>query len=88
MEKQLKTFEDLEFKTHNLIPGAKHAIMKFEDGSEISVVGGGAGMLYGDGETTFEMMSNRTNSSHGVKGWLSKKQITNHMKYIQQNPLK
>ena len=79
----MKTFKDLEFKPHELGDGI-HATMKFEDGSEISVIR--TSFSYSN-NNSFEMMSNRTNTQSGVRGWLSKDNITRHMKYIQNNPL-
>lgn len=49
------TFEDLEFKPHGVVPGAVHALLELPNGTSVSVVGGGSGRLYGDGETTFEV---------------------------------
>lgn len=80
----MKTFKDLEFKSHPNGMGLQ-AKMNFPDGSEISVICGAS--HYYCGNDTFEMMSNRTNARHGVKGWLTPEQITRHMIYIQKNPL-
>jgi len=50
------TFKDLVFKPHQVVPGGKSAFMKLPNGTNVSVVGGGAGTsLYGNGETTFEV---------------------------------
>ena len=51
---KIKTFDDLKFFGHRVINGAKHAFMEFPNGEWISVVGGPS--LYGDGETTFEVL--------------------------------
>lgn len=47
-------FEDLVFQHHTVIPGGKQARLSFEDGTNVSVIGGNMG-VYGDGETTFEV---------------------------------
>ena len=47
-------FEDLVFQPHTVIPGGKQARLSFEDGTNVSVIGGNMG-VYGDGETTFEV---------------------------------
>ena len=49
----IKTFKDLEFKVHPNGMGGIQAVMEFDNGHRISVVGGSAG-LYGNGITTFE----------------------------------
>jgi hypothetical protein len=61
---KIKTFDDLKFFGHRVINGAKHAFMEFPNGEWISVVGGPS--LYGDGETTFEVLSsqNEAEPSH------------------------
>jgi len=82
-------FKDLNFKKHRVIPNAVQATLELEDGSWVSIVGGAAGCgTYGNGKTSFEMMSSRTNSKNEVRGWLSIKQINDHLRYIQNNPLK
>lgn len=51
------TFEDLEFKPHQVVPGGKSAFIKFPNGTSVSVVGGGRmtiSSLHGDGVNTFE----------------------------------
>jgi hypothetical protein len=50
----MRTFNDLIFKQHPIVPDGVQAIMKLKNGYEISVVGGGRG-LYGDGKKTFEI---------------------------------
>jgi hypothetical protein len=82
----MKTFKDLDFKEHGLGKDyGVRAVMEFPDGSKISVLGG-SDKFYSS-KVSFEMMSNRSKRD-GVRGWLSEKQITRHMRYIQQNPLK
>jgi hypothetical protein len=79
----MKTFKDLEFKQHKVIPKAVQARLDFENGTFISVVGGES--LYGNGITSFEIMSNVTQrTKRGVEGWLSKDQITRRMIYLQK----
>jgi hypothetical protein len=56
---KIKTFEDLKFTSHRVVPGAVHAFMEFPQGQWISVVGGGKSSLYGDGKTTFEVLSSK-----------------------------
>lgn len=80
----LKTFKDLEFKKHKSFKDSVHAVMEFNNGTFISVVGGASG-LYGDGKVSFEIMSTVTQrKSYGVEGWLSKRQVTNRMRYLQK----
>ena len=80
----MKTFKDLEFKIHSAIADGTHAKMRFPDGSEISIING-SGAYAGTG--SYEMMSNRTKSREGIRGWMTPEQITRHMKYIQRNPM-
>jgi len=77
----MKTFKDLRFRPHQ-IPDAVIARIDFPNGHWISVVGGGRGSgARGDGKTSFEVLSSVTRS-HGVRGWLSKKQVSDHMRYL------
>ena len=82
----MKTFKDLKFKKHSTIPekDAKQAKMSFSDGSNISVITGSK--FFYCGPNTYEMMSSRSKGD-GVRGHLTEKQITNHMRYVQRNPL-
>ena len=86
----MKTFNDLDFKDHSIHRDglAKEAVMTFEDGSNISVLKGSRSLhgFYCSGDT-FEIMSSRM-SGDGVKGWVTEKQITTHMRYIQKHPKK
>lgn len=78
-----KGFKDLEFEAHEVIEGAVQARINFSNGEWISVVGGGLG-LYGNGTTSFEIMSSSTSKNDsGVKGYLSKNQVDRHIKYLQ-----
>ena len=45
---KIKTFSDLKFSDHSLIPKGVQSKMTFDNGGSISVVGGGVG-LYGNG---------------------------------------
>ena len=81
----MKTFKDLEFQQHSSIQDGTIAKLKLEDGSQVSIITGTG--TY-SGTNSFEMMSNRTNSSDGIRGWIDAKQINTHLKYIQRNPLK
>jgi|TARA_R110002111_G_scaffold261373_1_gene334186 hypothetical protein len=79
----MKTFKDLEFNPHTAVKGAVHARLSFDNGTFISVVGGADG-LYGNGITSFEVLSTVTeNTVAGVNGWLSIAQVTNRMRYLQ-----
>ena len=81
--RDMKKFSDLEFKDHKHIKGAVQAYIEFENGQWISVIGGDH--FYGNGSTSFEIMSSSTeNRAGGVKGWRSKQQITDHMRYLQR----
>jgi len=50
------TFDDLEFKPHGVVPGAVNAFLELPNGTNVSVVGGGSGRLYGDGVNAFECL--------------------------------
>lgn len=50
----MRTFKDLIFNPHPVVPGGVQAKMDLKNGYSISVVGGGRG-LYGDGLRTFEV---------------------------------
>ncbi len=81
----MKKFEDLEFGQHKAITTAKSAYIEFPNGEWISVIGCTEGSFYGNGSTSFEIMSSSTEKTQrGVKGWLSKKQISRHMIYLQK----
>jgi hypothetical protein len=81
----MKTFKHLEFKAHKNVEDGVHAKMQFDNGSWISVVGGGEfNSLMGDGITSFEIMSNVTEKTeHGVEGWLTPAKITERMRWLQ-----
>lgn len=74
-------FEDLKFYPHrNGIYGAIQAIMEFDNGHRISVVGGGFG-LYGDGFNTFEIWRS---CDSDVKAYLTKEEISQEMIELQE----
>jgi hypothetical protein len=80
----MKTFEDLEFKAHRNVKGGVHAKMQFDNGSWISVVGGGDGqLLKGNGTTSFEIMSNVTEKTELPEGWLTPSKVTERMRWLQ-----
>jgi|ETNvirenome_6_85_1030632.scaffolds.fasta_scaffold06547_3 hypothetical protein len=76
----VKTFKDLKFKPHNVVPNAFAAVVYFplEDNGEggwFSVVGGGSG-LYGDGVSSFEVFAEGMDDP---LTYLSKEQVTKSM---------
>ena len=81
----MKTFKHLEFKAHGSVEDGVHAFMEFDNGSWISVIGGGSGqLLKGNGTTSFEIMSNVTEKTGlGVEGWLTPAKITERMRWLQ-----
>lgn len=82
--KELKTFSDLKFGKHGntWMVGAIQAILNFDNGHFVSVVGGGNG-LYGDGVKTFEVGYPLPGDSIDVEGWLSPEEVTTLMINIQ-----
>tara|TARA_R110000823_G_scaffold309685_1_gene434115 strand:+ start:661 stop:915 length:255 start_codon:yes stop_codon:yes gene_type:complete len=81
----MKTFKHLDFKPHSNVKDGVHSILNFDNGTYISVVGGPS-FLYGNGTTSFEIMSTITDKQNTVNGWLSKKQVTSRMRYLQSLP--
>ena len=79
----MKTFDDLEFKPHPNGLGGKQAVMEFDNGHRISVVGGGIG-LYGDGVRTFEIWRS---CDGDVKGHLTPEEIDQEMIELQNLPV-
>ena len=81
MMKTIK-WSDLKFEKH---PRVENGVMcKFycDNGEWISIVGGKE-FLYGDGVTTFEILSSSTEKTKRiVKGWLSKTQVLRHLNYL------
>jgi hypothetical protein len=72
---KIKTFDDLEFFPHQVVKGGKHAFMKFPNGEWVSVVGGPG--LYGNGETTFEVLTSQNEEE--PFGYQSKEQVSKIM---------
>ena len=76
-------WSDIKFKNHLVVKGGIRAKVVFPNGEWCSIVGGSDGSLYGDGVTTFEIMSSSTEKNiNTVKGWLSKKQVMSHLRYL------
>ena len=76
----VKTFKDLKFKPHHVVPNGVAAVEYFPlsdkgEGGWFSVVGGGSG-LYGDGITSFELYAEGMDNP---LTYLSKEQITKEM---------
>ena len=88
----MKTFEDLEFKDHPINPfygGSKYAQEKFDNGYGVSVVFGI--MFYSNGIDTYELavlfnneISYNTNITDDVMGYLSKDEVTDIMRRVQE----
>ena len=80
----VKTFKDLKFKPHRVVPNGVAAVEYFlfsdkGEGGWFSVVGGGrSGVsgLYGDGVSTFELFAEGMDNPFT---YLSKDQVTNEM---------
>ena len=77
---EIKTFEDLNFGVHRVVPNGTQAYLEFDNGHFASVVGGPG--LYGDGEISFEL-GFPVDDTIDVIGWLSPDQITDEMIKIQ-----
>lgn len=80
----VKTFKDLKFKPHHVVPNGVAAVEYFPfsdkgEGGWFSVVGGGrsgGSGLYGDGVTSFELYAE---SMDNPLTYLSKEQVTKEM---------
>jgi hypothetical protein len=77
---EVKTFKDLNFNTHSVIPKAVSAVLYLPlidngNGGWFSVVGGESG-LYGDGYSSFEVFSEDMSDP---LTYLSKEQVTYEM---------
>jgi len=81
-DRTMKTFKDLHFRSHKNVKGGVHALLNFDNGTYISVVGG-PDFLYGNGVSSFEVKSTVTDKRNDVSGWLSKSQVTSRMRYLQ-----
>jgi len=75
------TFYDLYFDDRKHPNGGIQAIMEFDNGHKISVVGGPG--TYGDGINTFEVWRSIDDN---VKGYLSKDEVTELMEELQKVP--
>lgn len=75
-----QTFRDLKFYPHRNGMGGKQAIMQFDNGHRISIVGGSFG-LYGDGVNTFEIWRS---CDSDVKGHLTPEEVTEEMIELQK----
>jgi len=83
-------WSDIRFEPHQVVTGGVQAVVRFPNGEWCSIIGcpwndntENWGGLYGNGETSFEIMSSSTeNRTHGTKGWLSKEQVMNHLRYL------
>ena len=67
------TFNDLKFQPHSVVPNAIRTYVEFPNKKWISVVGGGTG-LYGDGVSTFEVLS--SDNEDNPLSYLSKEEVT------------
>ena len=80
----VKTFKDLKFKPHHVVPNGIAAVEYFPisdkgEGGWFSVVGGGrtgGSGLYGDGVSTFELFAEGMDNT---LNYLSKEQVTKAM---------
>ena len=79
----MKTFEDLKFKQRQHPYGGVQAIMEFDNGHRISVIGGSQD-VYGDAINTWEIWRS---CDSDVKGWLTKEEVTEEMKSLQELPV-
>ena len=76
-------FDDLQFNPHGVVPGAVQAT-HFNFGDKyISVVGGGEG-LYGNGETSFEVL---TSEADDVEGHIGKERVTEILLELQEDDI-
>ena len=86
-------FKDLKIKKHSMCSYkdifAIQCRVDFPNGEWCSIVGGDEGSgLYGNCVTSFEIMSSSTEKTRaGVKGWLSKRQVMNHLRYLRNKRL-
>ena len=81
-------FKDLKFKKHSMCSHkdcfAVQVYISLPNGQWCSIIGGDDDSgLYGDGVVSFEIMSSSTEKTiEGVKGWRSKRQVMNHLRYL------
>lgn len=81
----MKTFEDLEFKTHECLGGCLHATMTFPNGNHISVVTGGT-FFYIDATHPYEaqITTGKDETDDGIRGHLTSQDVTELMIGLQQ----
>ena len=80
-------WSDIKFEKHSYHKEGVQARVEFPNGEWCSIIGApysqDFGGLYGDGVNTFEIMSSSTKKTQlGVKGWLTKRQVLNHLRYL------
>lgn len=80
----IKTFSDLKFTDHFVVPEGVQSTMTFDNGGSVSVVGGGVG-LYGNGVTSFEVGYTDDLGEFVVEGFLSPEEVTVLMLDTQSN---
>ena len=87
-------WSDIEFKQHFAYKDGVQAKVVFPNGEWCSIVGcpytsDDIARLYGNGVTSFEIMSSSTEKTrNGVKGYLSKRQVMNHLRYLKNKGAK
>ena len=78
-------WNDLKFKHHSNLKSDEFGVqsyIKFPNGEWCSIIGGERS-FYGNGETSFEIMSSSTEKTKlGIKCWLSKIQVIRHLNYL------
>ena len=82
-------WKDLKFNKHHIWgSGGVQCRIDFDNGEWCSIIGGDKG-FYGDGVTTFEIMSSSTKKRRNtVKGWLTKAQVLRHLNYLNKKESK
>lgn len=87
----MKTFKDLEFKTHPTGLGGTQATMDFDNGYGVSVITGE--MFYTDDEHPYELAITDKNGlcystpiTDDVIGYLTEQEVEDYMKQIQELP--
>ena len=81
------TWADIIFEPRQLHEGGVQAVINFPNGQWCSIIGAPynnmTANLYGDGVHSFEILSSSTDRlRYGVKGWLSRGQVMNHLRYL------
>ena len=85
-------FKDITFYTHGMfVTNGGQACVEFKNGHWASIIGCPWKIgcdhprLYGDGVNTFEILSSVSETkSWCVKSWQTKKQVMNHLKYLEK----